>query len=116
MVTPPFLASTGAVILRTNVLPRWLGWLAAVEAPVFLIGRLPIEHRARELFDLAGFLGYIVWTVAMSRKLRPAANPGNPNPGNPKPQRKRAWKKPVLAVAALAGVATVGAAIAKASS
>ena len=67
------LAAAATVILRANVLPRWLGWLAAATS-VILIASAP----AADLVPPVGILLTFVWIVGTSvvltrRTLRPHA-------------------------------------------
>ena len=54
------LAAAGGVILRTQCLPRWLGWWALVTAPLLLVN-VPMAANGPPLFLLA-----LIWIVATS--------------------------------------------------
>jgi hypothetical protein len=56
-----FLAAAGAVIVRTRVLPRWLGW-SGIAAAVTLVVGAPLS--GREGGPL--FLVFLLWVVAAS--------------------------------------------------
>jgi len=65
-------AAAAAVALRTNVLPRWLGWLAAVTAPALIANGLFFRSE-----NGPAFLLFLLWLVATSvvLTLRAAAGP-----------------------------------------
>lgn len=54
------LAASAVVILRTHILPRWLGWSAAAIA-VLLLGSIPFAMSAPPTFVL-----FFFWVVAAS--------------------------------------------------
>jgi hypothetical protein len=54
------LAAAGGVILRTRTLPRWLGWLGLVSAPLVLAG-VPVAISGPPTFLLA-----LLWIAAAS--------------------------------------------------
>jgi hypothetical protein len=55
------LAAAATVILRSHVLPRWLGWLGAIAAAVSLVS-MPIA----DLVPPIGILLTFAWIVATS--------------------------------------------------
>ncbi len=71
------MAAVAVVILRTRVLPRWLGWFAAITAPSLLVNGMFLD----EEFGPA-FLLFLLWTLLTSVVLtvRPggAGSPGEP--------------------------------------
>jgi pimeloyl-ACP methyl ester carboxylesterase len=97
----PFLVAVGVGVLRTGVLPRWMGWLPILDAPVLLIGRLPVEKRSWEAFDGIAFLAFLSWVLAVSRKLQKPLAPAAP------PSRRRRPSRRTLAIAGIAAAAVV---------
>lgn len=84
-----FMATVAIVIVRTRVLPRWLGWLAAVTAPLLLVNGMFLDAE----FGPA-FLLFLLWTLLASVVLavRPSdvgsrAEPVQPPPSFSSPQR-----------------------------
>jgi hypothetical protein len=71
------MAAVAVVILRTRVLPRWLGWFAAITAPSLLVNGMFLDAE----FGPA-FLLFLLWTLLTSVVLtvRPggAGSPGEP--------------------------------------
>ena len=55
------LAAVATLTLRTGVLPRWLGWLAAVTAPLLLVNGMFLDAD----FGPA-FLLFLLWTLLAS--------------------------------------------------
>jgi hypothetical protein len=55
------LAATAIVTLKTRVLPRWLGWLAAVAAPLLVVNGMFLDAS----FGPA-FLLFLLWTLLAS--------------------------------------------------
>ena len=65
-------AATAIVTLRTGVLPRWLGWLAAVAAPALVANGLLFHSQ-----NAPAFLLFALWLLATSvvLTLRAGAQP-----------------------------------------
>ena len=55
------MAAVAVVTLTTGVLPRWLGWLAAVTAPLLLVNGMFLDAE----FGPA-FLLFLLWTLLAS--------------------------------------------------
>jgi len=55
------LAAVALVVLKTGALPRWLGWLAAVTAPLLLVNGMFLDAD----FGPA-FLLFLLWTLLAS--------------------------------------------------
>jgi hypothetical protein len=55
------MAAVAAVVLKTLVLPRWLGWLAAITAPLLLVNGMFLDAE----FGPA-FLLFLLWTLLAS--------------------------------------------------
>jgi hypothetical protein len=55
------LAAVALVVLKTRALPRWLGWLAAVAAPLLLVNGMFLDAD----FGPA-FLLFLLWTLLAS--------------------------------------------------
>jgi hypothetical protein len=76
------LAAAAAVILTTRCLPRWLGWWAAVAAPLLLVG-IPLAMTGPPFFLLA-LIWFIATGIAMARRGAPnplhTAHPHTPTP------------------------------------
>jgi len=102
----PFMAATGAAILKTNAFPRWLGWWAIIDAPVILLGRLPVESKVKEGIDVLGIIAFFAFIVTLSRKMN--ARAAEIRGEQPKPRKKLLGKR-ALVIGAVA-VAAVGAA------
>jgi hypothetical protein len=64
------LAAAAAVILTTRCLPRWLGWWAAVTAPLLLVG-IPLAMTGPPFFLLA-LLWFLITGTAMARRGAPS--------------------------------------------
>jgi hypothetical protein len=64
-------AAAAAVALRTGVLPRWLGWLAAVTAPALVANGLFFRSE-----NGPAFLLFLLWLVATSVVLTLRAGAG----------------------------------------
>jgi hypothetical protein len=56
-----FAAAVAIVTLKTGVLPRWLGWLAAATAPALLVNGLFFSSN-----DAPAFLLFLLWLIATS--------------------------------------------------
>lgn len=56
-----FMAAVATVIVKTRVMPRWLGWLAAVTAPLLLVNGMFLDAE----FGPA-FLLFLLWTLLAS--------------------------------------------------
>ncbi len=71
------MAAVAVISLKTRVLPRWLGWLAAVTAPLLLVNGMFLDAE----FGPA-FLLFLLWTLLASVVLtvRPS---GVPSPTEP---------------------------------
>jgi hypothetical protein len=81
------MATVAIVIAKTRVLPRWLGWLAAVTAPLLLVNGMFLDAE----FGPA-FLLFLLWTLLASVVLtvRPGdvgsrSEPVQPSPTLPRP-------------------------------
>lgn len=80
------LAAVATLTLKTGVLPRWLGWLATVTAPLLLVNGMFLDADfgpAFLLFLLWTLLASVVLTVRPSR-MRSEAERGalSPTPGS----------------------------------
>lgn len=82
-------AAVATVIVKTRVLPRWLGWLAAITAPLLLVNGMFLDAE----FGPA-FLLFLLWTLLASVVLtvRPSdvgsrAEPVQPTPTHSSPGR-----------------------------
>ena len=70
------MAAVAVITFKTHVLPRWLGWLAAVTAPLLLVNGMFLDAEfgpAFLLFLLWTLLASVVLTVRPSGATRPAA-------------------------------------------
>lgn len=56
-----FAAAVATVTLKTDVLPRWLGWLAAITAPALVVNGLFFGSS-----EGPAFLLFLLWLVATS--------------------------------------------------
>lgn len=56
-----FAAAVATVTLKTDVLPRWLGWLAAITAPALVVNGLFFGST-----EGPAFLLFLLWLVATS--------------------------------------------------
>lgn len=64
-----YLAAAAALIFRTGVFRRWLGWSAAIACPLVLLTGLRGHGGVVSYFVLAGHAGlvvFVIWTVATS--------------------------------------------------
>jgi hypothetical protein len=52
------MAAVAAVVLRTHVLPAWLGWMAAVAAPLLIANGLALTSH-----EGPAFLFFLLWTL-----------------------------------------------------
>jgi hypothetical protein len=52
------MGAVAAVALRTNVLPAWLGWMAAVAAPLLIANGLALTSH-----EGPAFLFFLLWTL-----------------------------------------------------
>ena len=57
-----FVAATSIVVLRTNVLPSWLGWAGAIVALIWLVGAAGVSTE-RDAINIIGFVAFLVWAV-----------------------------------------------------
>lgn len=76
-------AGVAGAILTSRALPRWLGWIAALIALLFLVGLFAALFREPEespliFFVVAAFLLWLLWTVVLSIVLlvRPGGGAG----------------------------------------
>jgi hypothetical protein len=70
-----FLWSSGIAILRSDVLPRWLGWFALVFAVISLAG--PVGF-----FSFPGSLLFVIIAgIVLTMRARPTAPPAQPAAG-----------------------------------
>jgi hypothetical protein len=76
------LAAIAIVALKTSALPRWLGWLAAVAAPLLVVNGMFLDAE----FGPA-FLLFLLWTLLASVVLtvRPSAVRSQAAPVTPPP-------------------------------
>ena len=62
-----FLLGASVVILQSDVMAKWLGWLGLVAALLFAIGTLwPFtgdEESFLGILTLIGFIGFLIWTL-----------------------------------------------------
>lgn len=57
--------AAAAAIMRRGVMPRWFGWLSGIVALTGLTGLIPFfTDGAAVQAILAGFLGFLLWTLA----------------------------------------------------
>lgn len=63
MMTPlgVFLAAVAAIVVRTKVLPVWLGWFAAVVSPLLVLNGFDLGNEFGPAFIL-----FLVWTLSTS--------------------------------------------------
>lgn len=64
-----FLIAAAAGILRTAVVPRWLGWAALVQALLLLVGAAGLGNPRGALASVGfvgGFLSFVLWTLVIS--------------------------------------------------
>jgi hypothetical protein len=76
------LAAVAIVTLKTGALPRWLGWLAAVAAPLLLVNGMFLDADfgpAFLLFMLWTLLASVVLTVRLSSVRSPAEPVAGPH-------------------------------------
>lgn len=77
----------GIIVLRTAILPRWLGWFGVVSSSIYLLNQGDILATAIPGFpiiDIAGLIGSASWglwvatlgTTLILRKTRRATTPG----------------------------------------
>jgi hypothetical protein len=52
------MAAVAAVVLRTHVLPAWLGWMAAVTAPLLIANGVALSSQ-----EGPAFLLFLLWTL-----------------------------------------------------
>jgi hypothetical protein len=52
------MGAVAAVVLRTHVMPAWLGWMAAVLAPLLIANGLALDSR-----EGPAFLLFLVWIL-----------------------------------------------------
>jgi hypothetical protein len=52
------MGAVAAVVLRTHVLPAWLGWMAAVAAPLLIANGLALSSQ-----EGPAFLFFLLWTL-----------------------------------------------------
>lgn len=75
------VAATSAIVLRTGVLPAWLGWAGAVTAVALLVNSAFVNAEFG-----AGFLPFLLWTVLTSailaRRAGAARTQGATAPGS----------------------------------
>jgi hypothetical protein len=78
------LAAIAIVTLKTRALPRWLGWLAAVAAPLLVVNGMFLDAD----FGPA-FLLFLLWTLLASVVLtvRPSRTSSHAERGAPSPGR-----------------------------
>ena len=55
----------GWAVLRTGLLPKWIGWLGVVVGAFALIGLLGPASSVAEGLTFPGFVGFFVWMAAM---------------------------------------------------
>jgi hypothetical protein len=63
-----FLLAASIVIIRTRVLPRWIGWIGIVGGVAYAIGSFSVADQRGPIAIPAvlGFVLFLVWTVATS--------------------------------------------------
>ena len=63
-----FLGAFSAVIIRSRVLPVWLGWAGVIIAVVAVVGGGAVASTRDATFygAFAGFLGFLLWTLVTS--------------------------------------------------
>jgi hypothetical protein len=63
-----FLGAFSAVIIRSRVLPVWLGWIGALVAVVSVAGSAAVATTRDAVFYVAftGFIAFLVWTLVVS--------------------------------------------------
>jgi hypothetical protein len=52
------MGAVAAIVLRTHVLPAWLGWMAAVSAPLLIANGLALTSQ-----EGPAFLFFLLWTL-----------------------------------------------------
>lgn len=94
------MAAVAVVTLKTRVLPRWLGWLAAVTAPLLLVNGMFLDAE----FGPA-FLLFLLWTLLASVLLtvRPT---GVRSQAEPVPPSSTAWSAENAAGTSAGAIAT----------
>jgi hypothetical protein len=63
-----FVGSVSVVVLRTNALPRLLGWFGALVSLVAIVGAAATATDKDAIFfaGFAGFIGFLLWVLATS--------------------------------------------------
>jgi hypothetical protein len=61
-----FAGLASIVVLRTRVLPRWLGWLGAIAGVLGIVGRAPGLEAAGELALGLGLGAFYLWSLALA--------------------------------------------------
>jgi hypothetical protein len=57
-----FVAATSIVVLRTSLLPRWLGWIGAVVALLWLVGAAAVSTE-NDTINGIGFVVFLLWAI-----------------------------------------------------
>jgi hypothetical protein len=76
------MAAVAIITLKTHVLPSWLGWLAAITAPLLLVSGMFLDAEfgpAFLLFLLWTLLASVVLTVRLSSVRSPAEPVAGPH-------------------------------------
>ena len=63
-------------ILRTAIAPKWIAWLGFLAA--LLGGWVTLLGPAAEVFEFIGFIGFMVWMIAIGVALWRAPEPASP--------------------------------------
>ncbi len=62
-----FLGAAALLVFRTHALPRWLGWVAAVLAPLFVVAGWNFAlSTAVQIVAYAVLLLVLLWVAAVS--------------------------------------------------
>ncbi len=63
-----FLTAFAAVIIRSGVLPRVLGWLGGIDALAFVVGSAAVASNRDVFFvvSFVAFIGFLLWVLVVS--------------------------------------------------
>jgi hypothetical protein len=66
-----FLLAASLVIVRTKVLPRWMGWLGLVGGAAYVVGSFSVADQRGPIAlpAVVGFMIFLVWTIVTSAVL-----------------------------------------------
>jgi hypothetical protein len=57
-----FVAGTSIVVMRTSLLPQWLGWIGAVVALLWLVGAAAVSTE-NDTINGIGFVVFLIWAI-----------------------------------------------------